>query len=215
MIRIYMIIGLLFVSYYGFDGMRGDHNLLKISLEELETNGIGDSRYLEITDCYTNGSFVYEYNEDSPDSVKKVIFAVINREAFEAEGMRLLIFGDSIPVDSAERPTTRLLVQRSTSKFKADCGAGDGTCTSDLMDQITSGEELQGFTLRGTTRLGLDDLSEEDRSLIESLNFNIGDPVVFLEEDAEPQSTTTALAMLIGGIIGIGMVLLSFRWKSK
>ena len=231
--RIYLIIALTLLAYYGFNGLQGDRELRSITLNELETEGIGDSRYLEITDCFTTGSFVYEYNQDKPENPNKVIFAVINQEAYSREVLRSLIFGDSTMADPAvmegstgvedslssglnfsAKPTTHLLVQRNPTRYAEDCAAGDGSCLQDLTEKILSGEELQSLTLKGTTRIGLDDISEEDRNLIQTLNLNIAEDVIFLEEDAEPQDTTTALLMLIGGIMGIGAILWSYRRKA-
>lgn len=206
MIRIYILIGLAFLTYYGYDGMRGDDTLKTLSLADLEAGGAGESRYLEISDCFTTGVFVYEYKDDDRDRATSVIFPVISSDAFIAE---ILKSDESDTTEllteseSSEMVTTHLLVKRSTARFAPECAAGDGSCTQDLIDYITDGEEIRGFTVKGTTRLGLDDLDEKDRDLIQSLNYNIADNVVFLEEDSEPRGTSMSLLMIVGGILGM------------
>ena len=208
MIRIYILIGLSFLVYYGYDGLRGDSTLKTISLTELETQGVGDSRYLEITDCFTTGVFVYEYEDDNKDRATSVIFPVINSDAFLQEILEdEITVADttdmSIDTLAKEKITTHLLVKRSTDKFNAECAEGDGSCTKDLIEYIFGGEEYRGFTLRGTTRIGIDDLDEKDRELIQSLNYNLADQVVYLEEDSEPRGATASILMIAGGILGM------------
>ena len=215
MIRIYILIGLSFLVYYGYDGLRGDSTLKTMSLTELETQGVGDSRYLEITDCFTTGVFVYEYEDDNKDRATSVIFPVINSDAFlqallegeETDTTDLVTDADTTYSDTdtevAEKVTTHLLIKRSAAKFKAECAEGDGSCTQDLLDYIFGSEEYRGFTVRGTTRIGLDDLEEKDRELIQSLNYNLADKVVYLEEDSEPRGAMASILMIAGGILGM------------
>ena len=215
MIRIYILIGLSFLIYYGYDGLRGDSTLKTMSLTELETQGVGDSRYLEITDCFTTGVFVYEYEDDNKDRATNVIFPVINGDAFlqaiiddeQTDTTDDFTFADTIEsvneAEVAEKVTTHLLIKRNTAKFKPECAEGDGSCTQDLLDYIFGGEEARGFTVRGTTRIGIDDLEEKDRELIQSLNYNLADKVVYLEEDSEPRGSVASILMIAGGILGI------------
>lgn len=206
MYRIYILIAFGFVTYYGYDGMRGDSSLRTLSVTEIENGGVGDSRFIEITDCYTSGAFVYEYEDNNKDAATSVIFPVISSESFLRE-VEETIVADSADFSTEfienEKIKTHILIKRNTARFDPSCAAGDGTCTKDLTDFILEGEELRGFTVRGTTLLGLDEMDSRDRELIQSLNYEIADNVVFLEEDAEPKGTALSLLMIVAGILGM------------
>lgn len=215
MLRFYILIGLGFLIYYGYDGIRGDQELKKLTIKEVQESGVGESRYLEISDCFTTGAFVYEYEEDEPDLATKVIIPIMDQEVFISEMQRIYISADSTSTETFERAKIRLLVQRKPGNYAEDCAKGDGSCAKDLVDAITSGDELTGFTVRGMTQVGIDELSEKDKSLVQSLNYDIHDQVILLEEGAEPKGTTMALMMIIGGVLGVALTLYSYTWMKK
>lgn len=215
MLRLYILIALGFLIYYGYDGIRGDQGLKKMTMKEVWESGVGESRYLEISDCFTTGAFVYEYDEDKPDYATKVIIPVMDKAVFVSEMQRIYLSGDSLAADTLARTKIRLLVQRKEGKYAEDCAKGDGSCAVDLVEAITSGDELAGFTIKGMTQIGIDELSDKDKDLVQSLHYDLHDQVILLEEGAEPRGTTMSLLMIIGGVIGVALTLYSYTLMKK
>lgn len=208
-------LSLLALIVLGIDGLIGDFNLKKLSLAEIEANGIGDildSRYIEISGCFTDGTYLYGYEEPHSEKVSRVIFPVINRETFlriKARKMAPDSIGKSSTDTTIGKITTHILVQRNEARFKPDCAAGIGSCTQDLIDLTIGGDELKGFTLRGLTLGALTD--SEGNKKLKSLNYTVADNVVFLEEDTEPRGIFKSVMMIIGGILGIPVLIWLLR----
>jgi hypothetical protein len=206
------------LAYYGFDGLRGNHNLKKMSLEEVEKYGVGNSRYLEVSNCYALGSFVHEYDKKRPDNVENVIFPIVSKKTFhkylESEALQM---EDASESDTARRNIvdlqTTLIVKRSKAKFSSGCAKGDGTCLDDLLDFDSEQFMKSGFSIKGVTLVGLDDVDSETKSLIQRLDYKMGTNVLLLEEDAEPRGSLPSILMLIGGILGLLAVGASFFRK--
>jgi hypothetical protein len=203
----FLLIGLfLYIIYYGYDGMRGDNDLKKLSMDELMKEGIGDSRYLEITGCYSTADIVYKYSQKSPNQVTDVIFPVLDSTSFfeaifnEIES----VYGDSSTQSSKFKNKTMLLIKRDPNKFSSNCISirDDHSCLDDLVHE----DSITPFSVKGTVLLGLDDLDSETKNLISSLNYNISDKVIFLEENSEPKGKVLSFLMILGGILGLVVV---------
>ncbi|MDR2286616.1 MAG: hypothetical protein LBE04_03960 [Prevotellaceae bacterium] len=183
--------------YYCFDRIKGNHRLKTFSLNEIKENGIGDNRYLEVTNCYTLGSFVYHYNPDNPDYTSGIIFPAVTEDEYFA----CLNEGANIELN------TVLLIKRSTNKFNPNCMQGEEhTCLDDL---------CADFTIRGMVLLGLDDIDDDDKELIQSLNYNISSNVIFLEEDKTPRGILLSVLMLAAGIFAAIIALYIFIKHQK
>lgn len=199
--KFYILIACAFLGYYGFDGLRGDHNLKSMTLEEVEESGVGNSRFLEISNCFGLGNFVYKYDEKNPDKVTDVIFPVVSKKVFDDYFENISYDGEEI-VSGVEEISTVLLVKRSASKFTADCFNNNESCLDDLLDFDDEDFFDNGFTVKGVTLVGLEDVDSETKELILSLDYKMGDKVLFLEEDAEPRGMLLSFLMLGGGLIG-------------
>ena len=114
--KFYILIASAFLGYYGYDGLRGDQNLKSMTLEEVEENGVGNSRFLEISNCFGLGNFVYKYDEKTPNMVTDVIFPVVSKKVFDDYFENISYDGEEM-VSGAEEISTVLLVKRSKSKF--------------------------------------------------------------------------------------------------
>lgn len=206
--RLALIAVFLYLIYAGFDGLKGDDDLKKISMGELIKDGVGDSRYLEITGCYSKGDIVYKYSPKSPNKVTDIIFPVIDSAAFidAIINEMALEFGDedSSIKQNKDLNKTMLLIKRDPNKFSSTCisQGEDHTCLDDLLTV----DSISPFSIKGTVQLGLNDVDSETRKLISSLNYNVSDKVIFLEENTEPKGKALSFFMILGGFLGIGFV---------
>jgi hypothetical protein len=177
-----IVCGVFGLIYGGIDGLYGDTELKTVSLADLSKESKGNSRYLEITGCYVAGDFVYSYDKNTT-KVLSVIFPVISAEQIS----------DYISPGLA---TTKLIVIRDQKKFSPDCAENE-TCLSDF-DDIPD----EGFTIRGMTVWGFDNIDSETEELIRTLNYSISSDVVVLKENDMPETTKTgSVLMLLGGIL--------------
>jgi len=193
-----ILLGSAYLTYLGYDGLKGDFDLKTISLKDIESEGIGDSRYIEVTNCYLLGDFVYEYDEKSPSTITNIIFPIVNKDAY-------LDFSEDFSLElgeekSEKQASTILIVKRNKEKFNPNCGT-DSTCLDDLWSVENYAES--GFSIKGVSLLGLDELDEKTRNLILSLDYDLDLNVLYLEEDAEPQGFFMSFLKMIGGISGI------------
>jgi hypothetical protein len=91
--------------------------------------------------------------------------------------------------------TTKLVVIRDPKKFSSDC-MENGTCLADFEDMPD-----EGFTIRGMTVWGFDNIDSETKELIRTL-YSIPSDVVVLKENDMPKTTKTgSVLMLLGGIL--------------
>ncbi|GEM_PF-6870720 len=195
--KLIAIIALAVLAYNGYDGLRGSTDLMEYSAKDVESSGIGDNRFIKINDGYTTGEFVYNYSKGSPQKATSVIFPLISDEILTQY------------INGKSDITIKVLIKRSTSRFSSDC-VRDTSCINDILQK----QENSGFSIQGVTQIGLNDVDDETKRLLSQSGFNIDSKVVFLEEDAEPKSSTKSILMLIGGILGI-IIVVGTYFKSE
>lgn len=196
--KIIIIIALAFLAYNGYDGLRGSSDLVEYSADEIENKGIGDNRYIKIKNGYSIGQFVYNYSKDLPQKASSVIFPLISEEKVNQF------------VNGKSDITIKILIKRNTARFNSDC-LRDTSCVNDIMEK----QVKNGFSIKGVTQIGLNDVDDETKRLLSESGFNIDNKVVFLEEDAEPQGATKSILMLIGGILGLIIVVRTYFKSEK
>ena len=208
------LIGLLicfFSCYFGYDGLNGNFNLKKISLEEVEHNGVGSNRFLEINNCYATGGFVYNVNKKvgQNDKIDFVVFPIINKTEYQ----KILNSALDTSKNDGKNATTYVLVKRNPNNYYDTCANGDGSCLNDLIGKSLL--ESNGFTVKGVTISWLEDLTNEQRQMIKSLHINMSDNVIMLQEDTKPKSKMISIVILAFGIIGFLLILATWIVPKK
>jgi hypothetical protein len=188
------LIAFFFLAYNGCDGLTGNKDLVEYSIEKIEQSGTAENRYIQINNGYTTGEFVYHTDKNLPNSANSIIFPLISKSNFEKG------------VKGETNLSIKVLVQRSSKRFNSHC-IEDTSCINDVVDQQM---KKKGYSVKGLTLIGLNDVDSETKKLLGSSGFNIDSNVVFLEEDMEPTSNTKSILMLIGGILGIIGILNTF-----
>lgn len=177
------------LAYYGFDGLTINKDLVEYSMENIEKKGIGDDRFIKLTGAYPTGEYVYHYDVENPNVANKIIFPLVSKKVF-----------DKIEEGKTSKFPVKVLVKRSSAKFKRNCVASN-SCIDDVIQQ------MDNYTVKGVVLPGLDDVDDETKELLNGSGLNIGNDVIFIEEDEEPKSNTKSILMLIGGIIGILLII--------
>ncbi len=193
--RLIVIILLAIMAYNGCDGLRVNNEIKEYSIETIENDGIGKNRYIKIINGYTEGGYVYSHFESSENKIESVIFPMLSEEKL-------------IEYSEGKNITVSVLVKRSKIKYQDSCHK-ENTCLDDLIEQFDQG----GFSVKGITQVGLNDVDDKTKELLQQFNFKIEEKVLFIEEDSEPQSSLKSFLMLIGGVLGI-IILISKYFKS-
>lgn len=171
--------------YYGFDGVITNQDIVEYTADEIEINGISSNRYIEISDGFTTGNYVYEYT--SSNSANEIIFPLVGEKQIT-----------SFLKEEETALQIKIIVKRNHKKFKSNC-ITDNTCVNDIIDQQFD----SGYTVRGVTLVGFDNIDDETKDLLKSSEFNISDDVIFIEEGSKPRESIYSILMLIGGVIGV------------
>jgi hypothetical protein len=70
-----------------------------------------------------------------------------------------------------------------------------------------------GLTLRGTVKVGADEIDAETLRLLKDSNYEVPEKLILLEENEEPRGKPLSWVMLIGGILVFLGVLATFFGK--
>lgn len=196
---------LLFGSFYGFwwgfDSVRVSHyssELATFTMDDIEKNGIGDKRYIKITDAFWDGSYVYQAK------VKKRDREVKPDTEIEFIEYPLLSTNDAAAMSEGKPVTAKVIVLRNLDNVKF----------KDL-ESWTEQNVKYGRTtdVEGVTRVGLDSLESESKRILQSLDMKINDDVIFVEAGRKPNSTVYGLGVLLASAIGtLAAVGLSVYW---
>lgn len=208
--RIYLLLAALYLSYLGYDGIGGNQEMVKTSVENIVKNGVGDNRYLEVSGCFATGDIVYEYEESNPNSVDQVYFPVIVKEEFIAK-----ILGESSE-EAETKAKVHVIVKRDKTKYKPECiiaGEDGHTCLDDIADFSSDKYYEDGLILKGTVRVGADEIGQKKLDLFKTMNYEFADNLILIEENEEMRGEFLSWLMLIGGIVIILGILGSYVYK--
>ncbi len=178
--------------WYGGDGLwvnLTSGKLTTFSIETVEKHGIGNSRYVNITDGTWSNGYVYQYDQKTT-KVNYVIFALESAETFLA-------------IEAGEKKPVRVLVKKkaSTSTLRLDEWA------------IKNGAEAEKVEIQGVTLIGFDSIDDSSRKLIQSLGMEISEDVIFIEEGSEPRSLIKNLLMFTPSALFFGFMIFGFFAK--
>ncbi|GEM_PF-2730316 len=208
--KIYFLLGALYLCYLGYDGIGGNQEMVKTSVDEIVKNGVGDNRYLEISGCYATGDIVYEYEESNPKSVDQVYFPVIPKEEFYAK-----VLGE-LSEEAVTKTKVHVIVKRDKTKYKPECIAAgeDGhTCLDDIVDFNSDNYLENGLVLKGTVRVGADEIGQKKLDLFKTMNYEFAENLILIEENEKMRGKFLSWLMLIGGVIISLVILVSYVYK--
>ncbi|MFC7047785.1 TerB family tellurite resistance protein [Emcibacter nanhaiensis] len=178
--------------WYGGDGLwvsLTSNKLTTFNVETVEEHGIGNNRYIKITDGTWGSGIVYQYDQDT-GAVDYVIFALESPETYQA-------IAEGRPAE------VHVLVKK------------DAHTNVSRLEQwmIENGADEEKVEVQGVTLVGFDSIDDSSRNLIESMDMKISDDVVFLEEGKKPESMTKNLLIFIPSALFLLFVIYSFFRK--
>ncbi|HEY0738089.1 MAG TPA: hypothetical protein VGD69_24445 [Herpetosiphonaceae bacterium] len=145
--------------------------LQSFTIEDIETNGVGDARYIEVADGSPIGAFVYETKNGVP---VKLYYPLLSNTSIES-----YLEDDSQPL------IAKVVV--STERFESAC-----------VEQETCAEP--GLrTVSGVVQVGLNSIDQETRDLFADSDFALDENVIYMDMDARP-SIFWGLLKLAGGL---------------
>jgi len=160
------------------------HNQLKVfNIEDIEKDGIAESRYIKIHSVVNMGSFVYYYNQETKH-ITKVIY----------------------PILSAQK-LSKYMNEDNTTKVKVV--VVDDTPSSDCVNNNNC-IDINRTTIKGVTLVGWDSLDEDEKALLNSLEIKLEEDLIVLRLDSKPSKdhqfsfwmVLFALGILIVVILG-------------
>ena len=135
--KIIALIVLFWVAYTGYDGMKGNKDLVDFNVDQIEKSAIGDNRYISISGGYTTGQFVYNYFKSDNQKATSVIFPLISKGKFE-----------SFLNNQSTNILINVLVKRSSGRFSEDC-VKDTSCLNDVLKLQNDGSYKVSSTSLG------------------------------------------------------------------
>lgn len=186
-----VMLALSYGSWYGYDALqvslRG-RAPKKVTLEELESAGIGDARYVELTGIAVYPHLVYEYPRGSKTrSVLAVFYPLVSKKTLK----------DMLENEKPKRKI-RVIVRRDD--------LDDAT-----IQRITAAKRITELapwikveTVRGVTQRGLGRLPARVRELInkKSGTSAVADNVIYLQKGQTPLALWIPLSILAGCALG-------------
>ena len=162
--------------WYGGDGLwvnLSSGKLTTFNINTVEEHGIGNNRFINITGGTWSQGLVYQMDENT-GKLDHVIFALESAETY-------------IAIESGQDAPVHVLVKKQAHVHEDHLG-----------EWVTqNGGSEEEVTIQGVTMVGFDSIDDESKSLIESMNMQLSDSVIFIEEGTEPRSLITNLAMFI------------------
>lgn len=192
---LFVLVIVIGLGWYGIDGLIGNQEEVQsFSINDIESEKIS-SRFVRITDCFLQEEYLVHYEENT-NKVMELIVPVVGVNFWQDD-----VIGE-----------VKVLIKRDKTKFSDDCTQEDN-CFDDLLKE----EETGGFIVEGRVLKGLDDLSGEDRELIESASFQLAEDFILIEEnDIKKRSVTLSILSIIGAIlIGTGYAWMKFSKQNK
>lgn len=198
--------------WHSFDSIRialFSGNLSNFTINEVEQNGIGDERFVQIDKVVWDGSMVYEAKPlpngeiGQLSEVKTVILPLMSIQEF---GLRSQNFKSKIKVlVKYEMPNHTILAdlkgENPLEKLVTDKSKISLLKRKNWMPEKTTefGEE---FSVSGLTQVGLNSIDKESKNLIASLNHEISPDLVFIDVGSKPSSLTYGLLIFSISLIG-------------
>jgi hypothetical protein len=185
-------LGLLFFGLKGsWDWVSSEKEPFKMTLEEVEKNGVGNHKYIQVTDAYTMGNFVYEYS--SKHGIKGNVTSVI------------------YPVVSLTKMVNFYSDTDGTSKLKASVVVKSSV--SFPVNQINTYSLDTGKTVvEGMVRSGFEGMSMEDKNLLKGGDMELENNFIYLVKE-KPEPIGLLLVTIVLGLLFLYFAISGFLKK--
>jgi hypothetical protein len=181
----FWIISIIFVcigTWHSYDILQLSYfeaNNTPFTIESVEKEGVGNKRFVSITNGVFDGNIVYEYNEETKH-VSSIIYPIISREQ-----QQNALF--------SEQP----LMIKILVKQKVD------TSVEELDKWIEQQKIIKkNSNIKGIVFFGLKSIDKKNKALVQS-NFHLYDNFIFLEEGRTPKPLIVSASSFFISIIGI------------
>lgn len=191
MFRIIIILVCGVVLWEGFDRVgvaMFNNDLQTFAIGDVESNGVGDARYIEVTSAMPEGTMVYTTDQDT-GQVIDVVFPV---STFE----KVILASEEEPIQAT------LYIVRDPNNM------GEQSCTFDNDFCI----EFEEKSYTGIVQVGLNDMDDETRDLFVSNGIPISDDVIVLDENAKPTPLLKSFGLMGAALLVLLISLWSFTW---
>lgn len=183
--RLIILIAACMGLWHGGDGLwvnLSSGKLTTFNINTVEEHGVGNSRFIKVTGGTWSNGLVYQVDQNT-NQLDHVIFALESPETYIA-----LEQGKSAPVHVLVKKKTDVHVDKLEEWVQQNGGSDEEV-------------EIQGVTL-----VGFDSIDDESKSLIESMEMQLSDNVIFIDEGTEPRPITTNLAIFFPSLLFIGFM---------
>ena len=134
--------------------------LKSFEIEAVENNGIGNSRYINVTGGVLGGGIAYEYDKKK-DNVEYIVYPVVSRGKYAA-------------IESGENIEVQLLVKKKAN------------IPLDNMENIQDLDGMIQANVEGVTLAGFRPVKNDIKEMIEAMNLKVSNSVVFMEDGRVP-----------------------------
>lgn len=165
-----------------------NNDLQSFVIDDVESNGVGDARYIEVTGAMPEGTMVYTTDQDT-GHVTDVVFPVSTLE-------KVILATEEEPVQAT------LYIVRDPNNM------GEQSCTLDNDFCI----EFEEKSYTGIVQVGLNDMDDETQDLFVSNGIPISDDVIVLEENAKPTPLLRSFGLMGAALLVLLVSLWSFTW---
>ncbi|MCA9520920.1 MAG: hypothetical protein KC609_08100 [Myxococcales bacterium] len=197
----WMLIAMVTLGYgmvYGYDALTvalGGDSPKKMTLAEVEQNGIGKARYVELSGFAVYPRLVYEYPKgQKKENVVAVYYPLVSQatlnEMLRTEkpkrGVAVIVRRDDLDADVV----------------KAIIRAG--------RRPTLAANWLKKETIKGVVQRRMSGLPTRVRALLNQIKLGtpIGNDVIYLRADQRPMKLWIPIAILLGSLIGVAVVAL-------
>lgn len=175
---------LLYLAYDDLTVYFNHSELQSFTIENVEANGIGEARYIEVADGSPIGAYVYETKNGVPT---KLYYPLLSPSSI-----------DSYLEDDSQPLIAKVVV--STARFESACVEQENCADPGLR------------TVKGVVQVGLNSIDQETRNLFADSDFALDENVIYMDADKEPQ-IFWGLLKLGGGLAFLLYAIGPFFWS--
>ncbi|MBT33676.1 MAG: hypothetical protein CMO01_28770 [Thalassobius sp.] len=187
--KIFFLCVFVYLLWLGVSGLIVNFSsweLEEFQMEEIESNGVGFSKYIKIKNSYPTGEYVWLQNEDSETRID-LIYPIVSIEKYED-----ILYGEKVIVNAFVR----------LNNVKNSCLL-DSTCIPNDID------------IKGVIKSGFDSFSYDEMKVFETDNIQLAEDFILIENGTKPRELyINIILFLVGSIFG-GAILKSFFKKSS
>ncbi len=201
-LKLYMIIGglvLLGIGLHGFyDTLTSESRPFKVSLSDVEKNGIGNHKFVQITDALPAGNFVYSYSTRNgiKENVSYIIYPVLSMKRLTNYALNAMDSTGQIG-EMKEKMKAKVIVRLDTS-FPVSMVNSFSLDTTPV-------------TIEGMVRTSLD---ESDKNLLKDDALELESNYVYIVKE-KPHSYGESTFETLGGLLLLGFAIRLLRPKKK